>query len=139
MVRRATHTMPERLSEISMTPLIDLTFLLLITFVITFPLIEQGIPVNLPRAKAQDLISEKARTITVNQRGDIYLENTLLSLEQLKDRMAVLVNAEPDLTVMIRADESIRYGHLVTVLKVLHDVNVSKMALVTQAEEKPKT
>lgn len=69
MGRRTTILALEQIREINMTPLIDLTFLLLITFIITFPLIEQSVPVNLPRGAAEDIDSSRARVITVDLKG----------------------------------------------------------------------
>lgn len=138
MVRRVTHTMPERLSEINMTPLIDLTFLLLITFVITFPLIEQGIPVNLPRARAQELSPDKSRKLTVGLQGDLHLDDTPVTKEELTVRMRALAESDPGTVVLVRADEGIKYGKLVSVLKILHDAKITKMALVTQAVDQPQ-
>lgn len=112
----------------------DLTFILLITFIITFPLIEQGIPVNLPKAKASEVVAPEARTITVAFKGEIFLDDIPISLEQLNMRMSELAAAEPDVSVLIRADERIQYGVVVKVLKVLHDSHIVKMALVTESE-----
>jgi len=116
----------------------DLTFILLITFIITFPLIDQGIPVSLPKGKARELSSDRARTISVDRHGNIYLDDIPVTLEQLRDRMGELGGVDSDVTVMVRADERIRYGQLVRVLKVLHDAEIGKMALVTRADEEPK-
>lgn len=138
MARKTPVTSLRQISEINLTSLIDLSFLLLITFIITFPLIEMGIPVNLPREKTKDLTSLKAQTITVDQHGDIYLDNIAINLEQLGARMAEIGKADPEVTVMIRADERIRYGLLARVLRILHDAGIVKMALVTQAEQKSK-
>jgi len=136
VARKTSVTSLRQICEINLTSLIDLSFLLLITFIITFPLIEQGIPVNLPREKTKDLTSPKAQTITVDQHGNIYLDNIAINLEQLGARMMQIGKADPEVTVMIRADERIKYGLLAHVLRILHDAGIVKMALVTQAEQK---
>ena len=134
MARRTSLTSLKQISEINLTPLMDLTFILLITFIITFPLIEQGIPVNLPKARSSEVFAPEARTITVAYKGDIFLDDIPISIEQLNVRMNELAVAEPDVSVLIRADERIQYGVVVKVLKVLHDAHIVKMALVTEAE-----
>jgi biopolymer transport protein ExbD len=134
VARRTSLTSLKQISEINLTPLMDLTFILLITFIITFPLIEQGIPVNLPKARASEVVAPEARTITVAYKGDIFLDDIPISIEQLNVRMNELAVAEPDVSVLIRADERIQYGVVVKVLKVLHDAHIVKMALVTEAE-----
>ena len=135
MARRTPLTSLRRMSEINLTPLMDLTFILLITFVITFPLIEQGIPVNLPDGKATDLSSVEAQTITIDLEGGVYLEDVALTLDQLRERMNLLGQTAPSVTVFVRADESIRYGRLTEVLQILHGAHLSKLALVTRGEE----
>ena len=67
MARKTPLTSLKQISEINLTPLMDLTFILLITFIITFPLIEQGIPVDLPAGEAEELTPERARTITLDE------------------------------------------------------------------------
>lgn len=135
MARKTPLTSLKRMSEINLTPLMDLTFILLITFIITFPLIEQGIPVNLPKASAKQVSPDESRSITLDSRGGVYLDDVPITLEQLARRMDELRDASPDLTVMVRADERIAYGKVVSVLKVLHDARITKMALVTESEQ----
>ena len=134
MKRRMTLTSMKEMSEINLTPLIDLTFLLLITFIITFPLIEQGISVNLPKDKASELTPDVARTVTVDKSGFIYLDDVKVALEEFSAEMEMASKLDSSVMVMVRGDESIAYGKIVEVLKVLNDAGITKMALVTQAE-----
>lgn len=135
MARRTPLTSLKQISEINLTPLMDLTFILLITFIITFPLIEQGIMIQLPQAEGAELTSEQATTITVDQTGKLYLDDVPISLEGLSIRMAALGAHNPEVGVFVRADERIRYGVVVDVLKILRSANLTRMALVTQTEE----
>lgn len=135
MARRTSIIGLDQIREINMTPLIDLTFLLLITFIITFPLIEQGIPVNLPRGKAEDINEPMTRTITINAQGKIFLDQRPTTREELIAEMNTLGRAAPDAIVRVRADETIAYGKLVEVLKILHDAQIGRMALVTTPEK----
>ena len=134
MARRAPLTSIRQISEINLTPLMDLTFILLITFIITFPLIEQGILVDLPKADADELQPDKARTISVDRGGKLYYDNVAVTLEELEMAMRDLAAASPGVTIMVRADEAIAYGQVVKVLKILHKTKILKMALVTEAE-----
>lgn len=118
-----------------MTPLIDLTFLLLITFMITFPLLEQGIHVNLPRGKTSELDEKRSRTITVDAQNRIHLDRQSITREELAAEMNTLGRADPDVVIMVRADEAIPYGKLVEILKILHDAKIARMALVTNPEK----
>lgn len=124
-----------RISEISMTPLMDLTFLLLITFIITYPLMEQGIPVNLPQGKAKQLSADKALTITIDREGQVFLDSNQIESGQLAVSVRAFAASDPTVTVLVRADSDVRYAAVVDVLKILHDAKITKMALVTQAEE----
>ena len=117
-----------------MTPLIDLTFLLLITFIITFPLIEQGISVRLPTARADPLEPVEAVTISLDAQGAVYLDQGEVTLPGLEQALRERIAQTPDLSVMIRADERLPYGEVVAVLRVLRRLRISRMALVTQDE-----
>lgn len=123
-----------QISEINMTPLMDLTFILLITFIITFPMIEQGIPLDLPKASASQL-QENAHTISLNSRGAIYLDTESISMGDLTEAMGGLKASEPNATVYVRADTSLQYGEVMKILQILHDAGIARMALVTQAQE----
>ena len=112
----------------------DLTFILLITFIITFPLIEEGIPVVLPKGKGSELSAELAQTITVDRDGRIFLDDALMGIEQLDARMMELGRLAPDTVVMVRADENVRYGQVIEVMKSVHKAKLSKLAWVTRSE-----
>ncbi|MFC1498506.1 ExbD/TolR family protein [Verrucomicrobiota bacterium] len=136
VARRKPLTSLKQISEINLTPLMDLTFILLITFIITFPLIEQAIPVKLPKGKAAEVKSVQSRTVSIDRNGVIYIDNLPVDLDQLGLRIKALVEIDPETTILVRADERIIYGNLVKVMKVLYGAQVSKMALVTEADGK---
>lgn len=138
MARRATARINRPIGEINMTPLIDLTFLLLITFVITFPLIQTGIPVNLPRGRAADLPTEHKRTVTLDRQGRLFVDDAPITREVFQREMTELGRREPDTIILIRADEGIAYGKLVEVLRLLHEARLARIALVTQPEPKAR-
>ena len=135
MRRQTPLTSLKQLSEINLTPLMDLTFILLITFIITFPLIEQGVPVNLPQGKANPLQPDQSRSITIDQAGALFLDDRAITHEALEARLLTLAQTEPNVTILVRADESIAYGEVMRVLKALHDARLTRMALVTQGEQ----
>jgi biopolymer transport protein TolR len=134
MARRTPLTSLKRMSEINLTPLMDLTFILLITFIITFPLIEHGIAVNLPTGKTKVVPSSDGQSITLDAEGSLYLNDSEIRMESLSESMQQIAAAQPMTTVYVRADESIDYGRVVAVLKILHDANITRMALVTREE-----
>ena len=134
MARRTPLTQNRQIREINMTPLIDLTFLLLITFMITFPLIEQGIPVRLPKGKATELADFNSHSIAINAEGAIFFNDAPTDLPLLAAELAARVEIDPDVTILVRADESITYGKVVEVMRVMHDANITRMALVTSPD-----
>ena len=135
MSRRTTIIALSEIKEINLTPLIDLTFLLLITFIITFPLIEQGIPVNLPRGQAQDLPDRQSRTVTIDPKGDLFLDKQPIGKEAFASEMNALGAADPDVTVMVRADEGVAYGKVAEILRILHGAKIARLALVHQSDQ----
>ena len=135
MARRTARHRNRQISELNMTPLIDLTFLLLITFIITFPLIEQGIPVRLPKGKSSELDQSNTFSITVNQKGELFLDEVPTGEEALSAELKAKAEADPDVTILVRADEQIAYGKVVSVLRLMHDANITRMALVTDPQK----
>ncbi len=132
MARRTQLVSLKQISEINLTPLMDLTFILLITFIITFPLLEQGIPVNLPEGKAQDLEPEQSHTVTLKKNGELYFDNSGVSIADLERRLAAVRAVNPSASVMVRADKQIIYDRVVDILKLLKEAGISNMALVTE-------
>lgn len=112
----------------------DLTFILLITFIITFPLIEQGIAINLPKAKAADQMESETRSISLNLDKQLYLDDVPVSADELLASMTEIGINDPNTTIYVRADRKLPYGEVVSIMKILHDASITKMALVTEAE-----
>ena len=119
-------------ANIDMNSLIDLTFLLLVTFILTIPALEQGISIMLPRAKTDTLPNKnnKANTITVSQAGTFF-NNAPVTLEALEQDLLAKVKADPDVPVLVRGDERLTYGAVMDVVKLVYKCKVRKMALVT--------
>jgi biopolymer transport protein TolR len=136
MARRKPQLSLRVIGDIQLTSMMDLSFLLLITFIITFPMIEQGIPVNLPQGKAEQLPPERSRTVTVDRNGKVHTEEGEVTLERFAAAMRSLRAGGPDVTVLVRADEAVAYREVVKVLKVLHDEKITRVALVTRDEQK---
>ena len=119
-------------ASIDMNSLIDLTFLLLVTFILTIPALEQGISIMLPRAKTDTLPNKnnKANTITVSQTGTFF-NNAPVTLEALEQDLLAKVKEDPDVPVLVRGDERLTYGAVMDVVKLVYKCKVRKMALVT--------
>ena len=135
MARRTSLVSLNQISDINMTPLMDLTFILLITFIITFPLIEQGIAINLPKGKAKNMQEGVSRSISLNLDEQLYLDDVPVSKAELLEAMVEIGLNEPDTTIYVRADRKLDYGEVVEIMRVLHEANITRMALVTEADQ----
>ena len=134
MSRRSSLVSLNQISDINMTPLMDLTFILLITFIITFPLIEQGVSINLPKGNASTISETSSRTISINAEGSYYLDDDLLSQSELREFLLQLSSTQPDQVIFLRADQTLPYGKVMDLIRMLHDSKISRMALITEAD-----
>jgi biopolymer transport protein ExbD len=133
LIRRNRRRAEKAKAQIDMSSLIDLTFLLLVTFIITMPPLEQGITIALPRGKTDTLPTKdnKATTISINALGQIFLNNDRIDLENLEADLKARVAADPDVPVLIRGDENLTYGVVMDVVKLVYKCKIKRMALVT--------
>ena len=123
-------------AEMNLTSMMDLTFLLLITFIITFPLIEQGLPVALPKGKSKPLeTNDKPAVVTVDSQGRIYLGQTIVTLDDLNGRLRAMLGANDKLQLIIRGAKQVSYGTIVDVAQLATDLGISRMALATSPKE----
>lgn len=115
------------LSELNITPLLDMVFVLLIIFMITTPLMEQSMALKLPEAHAQpspNVRPESIHEVVVDPQGRIFLAGHPVSVQQLEQRLEAIKAADPDAAVALRADESLRYQQLVRVLDAIREAGV---------------
>jgi biopolymer transport protein TolR len=131
MPRRSSLRHNRLIAELNMTPLMDLTFLLLIAFIITFPLIEQGIHVRLPKGKTGEIDAATTHSITLDAEGRLFFDDAATDAQGLALDVKAKATANPDVTILVRADESLAYGKVVEIMRILHEANVTRMALVT--------
>jgi len=128
--------LPE-LGEINVMPLVDLFMQLFIAVIIFFPVVEYGMNINLPKGTTDQIKREQTRTLSVDRRGRIYLNDVAVTLEQLRADLARLSRSEPPITILVKADEADNYGTVMEVLKELHAAKIA-FALMTQEESLPK-
>ena len=122
------------INEINMTPLIDLTFILLITFIITMPAMEQGISIKLPQGSTDILPTEKSNVVTVDASGDVFLNNRPITIEDLDQTLGNMAVENSDMAVLVRGDERLEYGQIIQIMKILYKHKITRMALVTLAD-----
>lgn len=120
-------------AAIDMTSLIDLTFLLLVTFIVTLPALEQGVSIKLPQAKTDELPTKnnKANVITLAYPTGLYFNDNPTTLADLREVLKGMVAEDAEVPVLVRGDVRLDYGSVMEAVKVLYDVGVQRMALVT--------
>jgi biopolymer transport protein ExbD/biopolymer transport protein TolR len=127
------------LSEINITPLLDLAFVLLIIFVITTPLLDKGIPVTLPEGgqadQARTLRKEDIATVSITSDGKYYLKSQLMKLDQLIQNLVADHRANPALVIYIRPDENGRTKELVALIDGCQRNGLTKYSLRTQPQK----
>lgn len=127
------------MSEINVVPYIDVMLVLLIIFMITAPLLTQGIEVDLPEAGAEPLPPNNLEPIvvTVDVKGRYYLNigeqpNTVIDSERLKLTVAKALKSKPDLAVIVKGDRQVPYGDVVTAMSLLQEAGAPKVGLMTE-------
>jgi biopolymer transport protein TolR len=129
--------LPE-LGEINVMPLVDLFMQLFIAVIIFFPVVEYGMNINLPKGTTDTIKREQTRTISVDKRGKVFLNDVALAPAQLRAELARLGTLTPPVTILVKADEANNYGAVMGVLQELHRAKITRIALMTQEEPPPK-
>jgi len=123
------------MSEINVTPLVDVMLVLLIIFMVTAPMLTAGVPIDLPDSRAEALKTEqKAITVSMDGEGRIFLDEQELAPGELSDRLTGLATAGPEgkpPVVTLRADRSLDYGRVVAVMGALNAAGFKSISLVT--------
>ena len=120
----------QALSEINVTPFVDVMLVLLIIFMVTAPLLQQGIDVNLPQAKGKELTPTERVVITIKKDGKIYLNKTGTSINELKSKHASM----SDRDVFLKADKDVPYGIVIEVMGELREIGIEKLGMVTESK-----
>ena len=124
-----------RMSEINVTPFVDVMLVLLIVFMVTAPLMTVGVPVDLPKTKAAMITdTEEPLVISVDAEGVIYVQDTPVPLEKLAARLIAITGSNPEIRIFVRGDKSIDYG---TVLMVMGRVNAAGFKKVSLLAKLP--
>lgn len=119
-------------AEINVTPLVDVMLVLLIVFMVAAPLLSVGVPVELPKTDAKSLPAEQEPiTITVNEDGLIYIQDTEIALDDLAPRLEAIATNGYDERIYLRADEDSDYGAVIKVMARVNAAGFSNLGLVT--------
>jgi biopolymer transport protein TolR len=124
------------MSEINVTPMVDVMLVLLIVFMVAAPLLTVGVPIDLPQTRAKELNTEaKPITVSVTPVGDIFLGDSKVPLEGLVDAINSAAANGTDERVYVRGDQTANYGAVMKVMGVLSSAGFSKIGLITAQDE----
>ena len=118
------------MSEINVTPLVDVMLVLLIIFMVTAPLLQQGIDVNLPQAKGKNLPPEERLSIVIKKGGEIFLNDNHMSMADLTKKLAAVSKLNPN--VFLKADKDVPYGLVVEVMGEVKEAGIEKLGMITE-------
>lgn len=123
----------EVLSQINVTPLVDVMLVLLIIFMVTAPILHQGVSVTLPRVQAGALAGDEVQlVVTVNSQGKVYLNDAPMTPPELLTKLQAILHEQPDRNVYLRADASVPYGEVMRVIAAIRQAGVQRLGMVTE-------
>jgi biopolymer transport protein TolR len=135
---RRQHRRRSVMSEINVTPMVDVMLVLLIIFMISAPLLTVGVPLDLPQSQAKSLDQDKEPlTISVNLQGQVFLQNTEIGVEELVSKLQAITAARGGMSerIYVRGDRKVDYGTVMRVMGRLSGAGFSRVALVTEVEQ----
>ena len=121
------------MSEINVTPMVDVMLVLLVVFMISAPLMTVGVPVDLPKTNASQMVGQdEPLVISVNSKGEVFLQETQIGLEQLVPRLEAITQNKKDTRIFVRGDAAIAYGKVMEVMGTVNLAGFTRVALLTQ-------
>ena len=121
------------LSDINVTPFVDVMLVLLIVFMVTAPLLTVGVPVDLPKAKAQTLSDpDEPLVVSVNAKGTLYVQDTEVEIDRLVPRLIAITENKPDTRIFVRGDRSINYGRVMEIMATVNSAGFTRVALIAE-------
>jgi biopolymer transport protein TolR len=127
------------MSEINVTPMVDVMLVLLIIFMVTAPLLTVGVPIDLPKTEAKQLEGDKEPlTIWVDPEGKIFLQDTELQLDEIVPKLTAIAKNGYDERIFVRGDRRVNYGVVMRVMGKISAAGFRRIALVSDLEEKPQ-
>ena len=123
------------MSDINVTPFVDVMLVLLIIFMVTAPMMMQGVDVSLPEATSEPLDSEKDHLIiTIDQKNQVYINDYKVTVEFLGEKLAKILEGRDERGVFLKADENIPWGTVAKVMAEIKNAGVEKLGMVTEPE-----
>jgi biopolymer transport protein TolR len=127
------------MSEINVTPFVDVMLVLLIVFMVTAPLLTVGVPVDLPKTKAQALSQDREPlTVSLRRDGSLYLQNTKVAEDDLVPRLTAIAANGYDQRIFVRGDKAVDYGRVMEVMALISAAGFTHIGLVTDVAKPTK-
>ena len=126
------------ISEINVTPMVDVMLVLLVIFMVTAPLLTVGVSVDLPKTKASSIPGDdEPLAVSIDNQGQIFLQETKLDLESLVPRLLAITGNNPEVRIFVRGDKTIDYGRVMEVMGTVNDAGFKRVALITERLKSP--
>ncbi|MEE8484276.1 MAG: ExbD/TolR family protein [Nitrospinota bacterium] len=120
------------MSEINVTPFVDVMLVLLIIFMVTAPLLQHGLELQLPKVDAKGIQKEERWVITIFKNGEINFNENSITLDRLESRLEKLARVNPAIEVLLKADSSLTYGYVVQALAAAKRAGVTNIGMITE-------
>jgi biopolymer transport protein TolR len=120
------------LSEINMTPLVDVMLVLVVIFLVTAPMLNSAINLNLPSESSSQIVEEKTLSISINKAGQYFLDDRSISINELEKELKIIAKNNPKQQIHLRADVDSSYGHVSKVLGISQRAGLSNIGFVTE-------
>ncbi|MEO6163403.1 MAG: protein TolR [Candidatus Binatia bacterium] len=121
------------IAQINVTPLVDVMLVLLVIFMVTAPIIQQGVQVNLPAARGSAIPgAEEPLVVTVAKNGKTYLNDNVMSLDELGAKLRAIAKSQPDKQVYLRADQDVRYGLVMKTITEIKQAGIERLGMITR-------
>jgi biopolymer transport protein TolR len=137
--RHRSHDDNRPMAEINVTPLVDVMLVLLIIFMVTAPMLQMGIDVNLPRVKAKSVdVAEEKLVLTINGAKEIFLNKSRITFADLGTKLKYIFASRIEREVYMRADRNVPYGFVVEVMAEIRKAGVDKLGMITEPPEETR-
>jgi len=124
------------MSDINVTPFVDVMLVLLIIFMVTAPMMMQGVDVNLPQTATKHIKTrEDPLILTVNKKREVFIENHRIELEDLETKIKKIFENRRDKEILLRADKDVPYGYVIKVIAQVKEAGIDKLGMVTEPLE----
>jgi biopolymer transport protein TolR len=126
------------MSEINVTPMVDVMLVLLIVFMVSAPLLTVGVPIDLPQSQAKSLDQDREPlTLSVNVQGQVFLQNSEIKIDDLVAKLKAITDARggADERIYVRGDKKVDYGTMMRVMGRISGAGYHKVALITEVEQ----